>query len=240
MGYATKASLTAGKFYLLGAQFQTTSAQSFDLQTFITGDFAAVDFDDADEWLFTSPRILIYDVATSEYSDYYYQTDAQGTGSSDDGWVNGAAEYAENVTIAPGSALWFICPNANCSVTFSGQVIGTAGSDIDITGGTFNMIANPFPVATTLNGGSFTMTGIDAVEFDDADEWLFTSPRILIYDAANAEYADYYYQTDAEGTGSSDDGWVNGAAEFAEGVTIPAGDAFWFWSSSNGKITFNK
>ncbi len=231
VGYTTVTAPNS-RYVMVGGQFTSTlGEEGVNLQDFIKGDFTAVDYDDDGNWYASSPTVLLYNGVG--YDWYYYQTDAQGTGDSADGWVTAGAEYAEDVVIMPGQGFWFIDLNTadgeTTTITFAGQVPGDKDGayTLELTGSTYSLIANPLPLNTPLNSASITWTGLTAVDYDDDGDWYATSPTVLLYNGVGYDW--YYYQTDAQGTGDSADGWVTAGAEYAgEDVVLATGAGCWF------------
>ena len=233
---------------MLGVPFTGTDndAQGAKLEDIISGDFVGVDYDDDNNWLVTSTQLQVW-VPGSGYTVYYYQTDPKGEGDTDvSGWVDGGANYVGGTRVKPGSAMWFLSPSAaeSESIVFAGQVLDTAKPYTVPTAATgFTMVANPWPVDVSINSTKLVWNNITAVDYDDNNEWLVTSPQVQIWDAVSG-YTVLYYQTDAEGTGDTDNwGWVDGTANYVgDDVVLKAGHAMWFLAGTNdtgaGSITF--
>ena len=100
----------------------------------------------------------------------------------------------------------------------SGEVPSASSVSVPVTV-SFNLIANPYPVATVL-------ADIDVSSFvGDGSE------NILVFDGA--AYVTYTYWP-AYG------GWKTAGFGDANGISIPVGAGFWLDSAITGSLVFNK
>ena len=171
----------------------------------------------AESW---SDNLQILDEGGATIETYTFAT-AEESGCEKDGWLNGDAEYVDNVTIPYG--LGILIDSANdSSVTFAGQV-ATADSEITAVAG-FNFTGNNSPVEINLQD-----IKLDA---STAESW---SDNLQILDEGGATIETYTFAT-AEESGCEKDGWLNGDAEYVENITIAPGQGILIDIANEGTI----
>ena len=170
----------------------------------------------AESW---TDNLQILDEGGATIETYTFAT-AEESGCEKDGWLNGDAEYVDNVTIPYG--LGILIDSANdSSVTFAGQV-ASADSEITAVAG-FNFTGNNSPVEINLQD-----IKLDA----SAESW---SDNLQILDEGGATIETYTFAT-AEESGCEKDGWLNGDAEYVEDVTIAPGQGILIDIANEGTV----
>ena len=229
---------------MVAAQFESVGADATaDLNKVLSmNGVEAVSYDD----MFTSgAEIQVLD--GSSYKYYYYINDALDENDNDvegDVWADADGYVVtEADVLALGDGFWFHVRGsiANASITVAGQVSDATEMTKEIVGdasakGVFNMIANPYPIATDL--ASVKTTGLVAVGYDDM---FATGNEIQVLDGISYKY--YYYINDALDENDNDvegDVWADGDGYIvSEADLIPAGQSFWVRGRQNGSMTFS-
>ena len=237
VGYTTKA-VTAGKYYLIGTQFDkagTTTAGRVDVNDLIQLSETLTPglYDDN---FATAPQIQVQKAVG--YNVYYYISD--GTDEEDDElgydtWCDlDGYELDEAAKLELGKGFWFYSPTKSGAITTSGQVSESATKTVSFTAGKYTIACNPYPKAVSLQ--SLTTSATPGL-YDDN---FATAPQIQVQKAVG--YNVYYYISD--GTDESDDelgynAWCDLDGYELDGAQIDAGAAFWLYSpTTNGSITF--
>ena len=240
VGY-TSQDVAAGKFAMVGVQFEGVNAQPMTIGELVKGDFLAVPNND-DAFLSTANQIQHW--TGSAYNKYYYLEDAwydDGTeeGAYKLGWADGYGELTAD-TLAPGDAAWFKATTGACTILVAGQVY-SGETEVTCTSGKFTMVANATPVPICLNDST-------KVEFENLvpvanndDQFLTTATQVQEW--TGSAYNKYYYISDAwydDGSeeGAYKEGWADGYGEFTS-ENIPVGRGFWVKANTGTfKITF--
>ena len=186
----------------------------------------------------TAPQIQIPDGIG--YITRYYLTDGWDNDKNDyaAGWCDGDGVIVTD-TITPGVALWLKSVGADATANVAGAVSELSSVDVDCPAN-FALRANAFPIATTLNSTSMTISGIKGVAYDDAGAFKQTAPQVQLYDGEG--YITRYYLTDGWDNDKNDyaAGWCDGDGVIVSD-TIPAAQGFWTKGvGSEFKITFTK
>ncbi len=240
VGYTSK-DVTAGKYYLIGAQFDkagTTTAGRVDMNDLIKLSETLTPglFEDDFE---TAPQIQVQK-ATGGYNKYYYISD--GTDENDDelGYAAWCDDYGYELTdtakLELGKGFWFYSPTTGGSITTVGQVSEAASTMLSFTAGKYTILCNPYPTAVSLQ--SLTTSATPGLFEDDFE----TAPQIQVQKAAGG-YNKFYYISD--GTDDNDDelgvnAWCDDYGYELDGAQIEAGAAFWIYSpTTSGTITFS-
>lgn len=160
-------------------------------------------------------QIQILKADGSGYDYYNYLLECYDPEKDDfvPGWGDGGEELATS-TLAPGTAFWFKAAG-NCSATIAGQILTDASKTIDINGGQFSMIANPYPA--TVNPNDLTWTGLSygdqmQVLKDDGEGYLYYTYLAEAYDAEKDDFVP---------------GWGDGGEEIVTTGVIPVGQGAW-------------
>jgi hypothetical protein len=239
VGYTSK-DVTAGKFYLIGTQFDkagTTSAGSVDmndlikLSSTITAGLYSDDFA-------TAPKISVLNAAGG-YDSFYYISD--GTDDKDDDlgydcWCDlDGYELDDSAKLALGKGFWFTSPTTSGTITTVGQVSEVASTTLNFLANKYTILCNPYPVAVALQ--SLTTSATPGLYSDD----FATAPKISVVNAAGG-YDSFYYISD--GTDDNDDdlgvnAWCDLDGYELSGTQIDAGAAFWMSAPAAGSVTFS-
>jgi hypothetical protein len=102
VGYSTQ-TVDDMKFAMVGVQFQGAGDADGEIAVndFIKGDFAAVDYDDFDEFLTTAPEIQVWN--GNVYTFYYYLNAHNGY---ETGWCDDWGDLLSDTTIPVGRGFW--------------------------------------------------------------------------------------------------------------------------------------
>ena len=224
MGYVSEANLEPNKFYLIASHFQETTGAAVDIQDFISSNDMLGGTDDTD-----SPNLKLW-IGTG-YQDYIYL--AQDFMGAENVWSDDGMLAAEDVPVNLGDGAFLKVKNA-CTITVAGQVAAADSMNVPLKSGSFNLIANPFPVAFDLNGDKVDFAGALIGGTDDTD-----SPNLKLW--IGTGYQDYIFlATDFMGAENvwSDDGMLA-----AEGAVVLPGHGFWVKYTNNPSdvnLKFNK
>ena len=239
VGYTSKA-VEAGKFYLIGTQFDKTggeSAGSIDMNDLIklSSTIAAGLYDDD---FATAPKISVLNAAGG-YANYFYISD--GTDENDDElgydcWCDkDGYELDDSAKLTLGKGFWFSSPSTSGTITAAGQVSEMASVMLEFPADKFTILCNPYPVAVALQ--SLTTSATPGLYDDD----FATAPKISALNAAGG-YNNYFYISD--GTDENDDelginAWCDKDGYELEDTQIEAGAAFWISAPVAGSVTFS-
>ena len=246
VGY-TSQEVKAGQFYMVGVQFADVSAKAdvanfnnFFATTCAPGEYG----DGSDGTVGNAPQIQVLNASGIGYKKYYYISDAydaddnpvDGNCWADDG---GYIVSADDVMVLS-KGFWFKAM-ADGTVTSAGQVSATSAIENTPTAKQFNIVANPYPTALSLN--SAKTAGFAPGEYGDgSDGTVGNAPQIQVLNASGIGYTKYYYISDAYDTDDkSVEGncWADDGGYIVTGAQIPAGQAFWVKSESAGTFTFS-
>ena len=222
VGYSTD-SLTSGNFNMAGVTFNNIGSD----ETFNLNDVNIANATGSDE-MNTADLVQIWDPTTSGYTFFYKYYEAEYP--EDEGWYDAGGD-AEPI-VGNGTAFWYRARSGSeKSITFAGAIEGSDDVTVDLTGGNFNMVINPFPAAIDLNDTA-TVTINNATGSDEMN----TADLVQVWNPATSGYTFFYKYYEAEYP--EDEGWYDAGGD-AEPV-LPAGTAFWYRArSGEGKsITF--
>ena len=245
VGFTTRA--MGNTFKIAAAQFESTAGLTQKINDFVAcenpgsvweGDMA--DYEEKDGWRDVAPTIQV-PKASGGYDFYFYVTDARVDDENGTlGWCDGSGDYVSVGEIAAGLGLWIRGANDGVNdtttFTFSGQVVAENGATIS-GDSTFRLRANPYPMATVLNGvGVADWTVLtpgqvwegDMADYEEKDGWRDTAPQIQVPKASGG-YDFYFYVTDARVDDENGTlGWCDGSGDYAATGAIPAGVGVWF------------
>ena len=243
VGYSG-ATINADQWYLVGVQFADVSSvtETADFNSLISttctpgtiGDFSDPTWNNA-------PVIQVLKANGQSYDFYYYIDDADdGNGNyTATAWVDAEGF---NLTAAAAQALskgfWFKSHTAG-TLTCAGQVSALSEFERNIPAGQFEIVANPYPVALSLNAP--TTSGFTPGTIGDfSDPTWNNAPMIQVLKANGQSYDFYYYINDADdGNGNyTATAWVNQEGFNLNGTQVGVGAAFWIKSLTAGKFTF--
>jgi len=216
--------LAKGKYNLISLPFSAVDGGNSTLKAAMSGSWFGGDTAEEGDVL------RVWNAATESYTIYYYYTDSS---HEYDGWYDESGSFyfdecVENAGgLEPGWTAWYLSRGtSNPTVTMSGAVASEDDISFTIYGGSYTMVANPFPVAFQPN--TKTQVNWGNIHPGDTSE---DGDVIRIWNAANESYAIYYYWADST---HEYDGWYDESGSFYfEDVVpegIPAGQAFWYLS----------
>ena len=210
VGYNATA-ITGGRFYLCSTQFDTTGGTGAGMRIcdLISGEIPY------------GSQIQILNADGATYAIYKYLLEVYDADKDDfvPGWGDGGEELA-TAKLAPGSAFWFKA-SGNCSVTISGQILADSSKTLNINGGQFSMIANPYPAP--VNPNALTWTG------------LSYGDQMQVLNDDGATYSIYRYLEESYDATLDDfvPGWGDGGEEMVTTGIIPVGQGAWIKPKEN-------
>ena len=240
VGYTTK-EVTAGKYYLIGTQFDkagTTTAGRVDMNDLIKLSSELAPGLYSDDFA-TAPQISVL-TAAGGYTPFYYISDGTDDTDADLGyaaWCDADGyELTEEMKLELGKGFWFYSPTSSGTLTTIGQVSDAASTTLSFTVGKYSIFCNPYPVAVSLQ--SLTTSATPGAYGDD----FATAPQISVLTAVGG-YTPYYYISDGTDETDADLGynaWCDADGYELSGAQIDAGAAFWIYSpTTSGSITFS-
>ena len=247
VGYTTK-TIPAGKYMMIGVQFDTTAGVAMNADEAFKLDKAGKAWESADaeecipNWFANAPCLKIpYGTVEQGYRDLYYAQDAC---DEDDnyalkpGWADELGMLVKAPTLRSGYGVWIKAGSENLTVTIAGQVKSASSASISGAAG-YNLMRLPYPVA--INAGdskldwNLSAQAGQAWESADAEEcipnWFANAPCLKIpYGTVDQGYRDLYYAQDA--CDEDDDyalkpGWADELGMLVKNATIPEGVGFW-------------
>ena len=247
VGYTT-VNCAAGKWYMLGAQFEDTSATAstrvaLTLQDLVQG-LTGVEYGDGSSFTATAAQIQVWDPTANDgngdYSLRFYLSDGWFDDNGKDGFAAGWCDIAGNLVadeIPVGKAMWFKSPSA-VTVKLLGAVLGGQAS-FACANGKWEMPIVGLPKITSLNDPLLTWSGVANVEYGDGSSFTATAAQIQIWDPTandgNGDYSLRFYLSDGWFDDNGKDGFAAGWCDIAGNLaadTIPAGYGFWFKPTS--------
>ena len=231
--------LTAGKWYMVGIQFEEVGGESSTIKLDdlikLTG-VTASSWEDQD----TDAAEIQYFNGVG-YNHFYYISDAFAFGTETELGKNCWAEEGVEAAFAkaPGEGFWFHATakaiGENATLTVKGEVKEGASATVDFTANKWKIISNPFPVAVDLN--DVITTGVTASTWENQEE---EAAEIQYFNGVG--YNHFYYISDAFAFGTETELGKNCWAEEGVqtgGASIPVGGSFWMLSKQNGSLTFS-
>ena len=212
-------------FKIFSAPFEGVTS-SMNVNDLITSGVPSVEWDEGA--YMTAAQIQIPSAAgyTTLYyfSDGYYE-DAEGKEAYKPGWCDSDGNIID-LEITPGVAYWFKSVPSEAAPVVAGAVPAEDTADVDCPTG-FALRANPYPVATDVNGGKMTSADIVGIEWDEGA--YNAASQIQIPTAAGYQtlyyFTDGYYE-DAEGKEAYKPGWCDSDGNIVDAV-IPVMQGFW-------------
>ena len=236
--------INADQWYMVGVQFADVQSalETADFNSLLSttctpgaiGDFSDPTWGNA-------PMIQVLDSEGTGYSYFYYISDADdGNGNyTETAWVD---DQGFNLTPAAALALskgfWFKSHTAG-TLNCAGQVSALSTFTRNVPAGQFEIVANPYPVALSLNAP--TTSGFTPGTIGDfSDPTWNNAPMIQVLDAEGTGYSYFYYINDADdGNGNyTATEWVDDQGFNLTGTQVPVGQAFWIKSATAGTFTF--
>jgi len=260
VGYTTK-TIPAGKYMMIGVQFDTTAGVAMNADEAFKLDKAGKAWESADaeecipNWFATAPHLMIpKGTVNMGYTDLYYAEDAC---DEDDGyalkpgWADQFGMLVKAPALLSGYGVWLVAGSENLTVTIAGQV-KAATSDTISGGAGYNLMRLPYPVAINAGDGkldwNLSAQAGQAWESADAEEcipnWFATAPHLMIpKGTVDVGYTDLYYAQDAcdEDDGYAlKPGWADQFGMLVKDAVIPEGMGFWLVLPSATTATVTK
>ncbi len=239
--------MKAGQFYMVAVQFADVgaSADVANFNNFFSTTCAPGEYGDgSDSTYANAPQINVLNASGIGYTKYYYISDAY---DANDNFVDGNCwaddrgyiVSADDV-MALSKGFWFKAM-ADGAITASGQVSATSAIENSPAAKQFNIVANPYPIALSLNTAK-TSDFTPGEYGDGSDSTYANAPQINVLNASGIGYTKYYYISDAyDANDNFVDGncWADDRGYFVTGTQIPVGQSFWVKSESSGTFTFS-
>ena len=239
-------------FKIAAAQFESTAGLTQKINDFVScqnpgqvWEGALEDYEERDGWKDSAPQLQV-PKASGGYDYYFYVTDARLDDENGTlGWCDMGGDYVTVGEIAAGLGLWIRGANDGVNdtttFTFAGQVIAEDGATIS-GDSTFRLRANPYPLATVLNGANVADWSVltpgsvweGAMEdYEEKDGWKDAAPQIQVPKAAGG-YDYYFYVSDARVDDENGTlGWCDMGGDYVSAATIPAGVGIWFKANTS-------
>ena len=246
VGYSGQ-DVKAGQFYMVAVQFADVgaSADVANFNNFFSTTCAPGEYGDGmDATNANAPQINVLDASGLGYTKYYYISDAYDADNNPiegNCWADALGFIVSTDDVmALSKGFWFKAME-NGSITASGQVSAKSTLENSPTAKQFNIVANPYPVALSLN--EVKTTDFLPGEYGDGmDTTNANAPQINVLDASGLGYTKYYYISDAydaEGNPVEGNRWADALGYEATGTQVPVGQSFWVKSESAGTFTFS-
>ena len=245
VGYTTK-EVKAGQFYMVGVQFSDVGAvDAAGFNNFFSTTCAPGAYGDGeDTTMGNAPQIQVLNASGVGYKRYYYIGDAYGADDqpvAGNCWADGDGYAVTDADMLPLSKGFWFRAMADGSVTCSGEVSATGEIGSAVTAGQFNIVANPYPVALSLNAPA--SVGFTPGAYGDGeDTTMGNAPQIQVLNASGVGYKRYYYigdAYDADDQPVAGNCWADGDGYVATGTQVPVGQAFWVKSATAGTFNFS-
>ena len=244
VGYSG-ATINADQWYLVGVQFADVSSATevANFNSLLSTTCTPGEFGDGSDLTFgNAPMIQVLKSNGTGYDFYYYISDADdGNGNyTATEWVDASgfnltAEAAQNLS----KGFWFKSHTAG-TLNCAGQVSALSTFTRNVPAAQFEIVANPYPVALSLNAP--TSAGFTPGEFGDGSDLTFgNAPMIQVLKSNGTGYDFYYYISDADdGNGNyTATEWVDASGFNLTGTQVDVGAAFWIKSATAGTFTFS-
>ena len=237
--------INADQWYLVGVQFAdiAKAIESADLNSLISTTCAPGEYGDGSDFTMgNAPMIQVLKPNGSSYDFYYYISDADdGNGNyTATEWVDaGGFNLTPEAALALSKGFWFKSATVG-TFTCAGQVSALSEFERTVPAGQFEIVANPFPVALSLNAP--VTSGFTPGEYGDGSDFTMgNAPMIQVLKPNGMSYDFYYYISDADdGNGNyTATEWVDAGGFNLEGTQVGVGAAFWIKSETAGKFIFS-
>lgn len=221
VGYSSHA-VEQGKWAFLAVQFEGVDGKAMDVNDAIKGDFSP-----ASE-MNSAAFIQVWN--GNGYDSYYFLDYAldEDFEEYENVWADGEGMLV-TFDVTPGTTIWFKNPSEDCTVTFAGQVTDVADA-VSYKLNTWNLVANPRPVALDLNAGA------EFVGMTSADD-LGSASFVQTWNGNG--YDTYYYLAYVldEDFEEYEDCWADGEGMLMT-YEIPQGAGFWLKPLTGTAINF--
>lgn len=194
VGYAKPKTIPAGSFEILVPQFSGKDGGT-------TLDNAFADLNE---------NSVVYVWTGTGYEEYTWYGPVNG-------WYSKTFIPSGDVVLSEGTAVWLKDGSSGAAPIMSGEVPSAASITNTVAAG-FNLVANPYPVATTLD----SISGAGGIAEND-----------VIYVWTGMGYEEYTYYGLANG-------WYSKTFVPSGSVAVPVGVGFWLSSGAGGDIIFTK
>ena len=237
--------INADQWYLVGVQFADVQSvlETADFNSLLSTTCTPGEYGDGSDFTFgNAPMIQVLTADGQGYDFYYYISDADdGNGNyTATAWVDaGGFNLDSTAALALSKGFWFKSHSAG-TLNCSGQVSALSEFERNVPAGQFEIVANPYPVALSLNAP--TTTGFTPGEYGDGSDFTFgNAPMIQVLTADGLGYDFYYYISDADdGNGNyTATEWVDAGGFNLTGTQVGVGAAFWIKSATAGKFIFS-
>ena len=242
VGYTTKA-VEAGKFYLVGVQFNDATDATkgkvdmnnlISLSSEITPGTYEASFAGA-------PEMQVLNAMGTGYDMYYYISDATDDNDEPLGrncWADmDGYELKDADKLVMGKGFWFRSMKAG-TISTVGEVSAKASDVKEFPANQFFIMSNPFPKAFSF--ANVTTTGITTSTYDAS---FAGASEIQVLNASATGYDMYYYISDATDAQDEYVGyncWADMDGYVLEGNQVEAGASFWIKGNAAGTMGFTK
>jgi hypothetical protein len=203
---------------IIGAPFvtvgdtETSLDDLFDLSEFTAGSSIA-----------NSDVVTVWN--GSGYDGYFLYAFA-GPGFNETAWVDGSYVEAD-VVLQPGEAVWLKRFAAAADITFKGEVMSAASTDVSLATG-LNMVSFPYSVSASLN--DFDISNATA------GSSIANSDVVTVW---NGSGYDGYFLYAFAGPGFNETAWVDGSYVETD-VSLPIGGGVWYKAFTAATISADK
>ncbi len=243
VGYSG-ATINADQWYMVGVQFADVASETevANFNSFISTTCTPGEYGDGTDFTMgNAPMIQVLKSNGTGYDFYYYISDADdGNGNyTATEWVDaGGFNLDASAAQALSKGFWFKSHTAG-TLNCAGQVSAFSEFERNVPAGQFEIVANPYPVALSLNAP--TSSGFTPGEYGDGTDFTMgNAPMIQVLKSNGTGYDFYYYISDADdGAGNyTATEWVDAGGFNLTGTQVGVGQAFWIKSATAGKFTF--
>ncbi len=229
---------------MVGVQFADVASETevANFNSFISTTCTPGEYGDGTDFTMgNAPMIQVLKSNGTGYDFYYYISDADdGNGNyTATEWVDaGGFNLDASAAQALSKGFWFKSHTAG-TLNCAGQVSAFSEFERNVPAGQFEIVANPYPVALSLNAP--TSSGFTPGEYGDGTDFTMgNAPMIQVLKSNGTGYDFYYYISDADdGAGNyTATEWVDAGGFNLTGTQVGVGQAFWIKSATAGKFTF--
>lgn len=179
VGY-TSTEVKGGKYYLIASQFQNTDGNPIKLSNFVTFGKPG---EQGREYCTDEDSAMLQVWSGDNYDTYYFlKEDIDGEPNV---WSSDMVFKALDVEVNLGIGV-FLRAKVDDSITVAGQVASDSAMDVPVEPGSYNLIANPYPMSFDLNDTSrVDFKGCLTPSMGD------DAPTILVWN--EEDYKSFYY-----------------------------------------------
>ena len=166
---------------------------------------------------------------TYNYTTYFDTTLKQQVPA----WIKAGASKPAELEVPVGFTCWFQDPIADVTISVAGQVISASSHPITLEADEWKMVANPYPIATALNGGLIDWSNFTARKTTASPDFIqFWNGEAL--DTYN--YTTYFDTTLKQQVPA----WIKAGTSKPTELEIPVATGFWINSPTGGDIIFKQ